>query len=495
MSGFCKYYKQKKQVSYDNGVTWQDVTPYEYQEGDLYERNSTDCGYQVVERWVVVSGDYECSGTTKYTKERKEISYDGGTTWAQTSDYRRGSTVIAYNSEDCGYVPPTDYSAQYLTFVALEDCSFYLSGDNRAEIYYSLDSGTTWTQGSYSVIPTVSAGNKILWKGELLPHSTVGSFSCIGVFVSTGRFNVEGNLSSILKPINFSENTETSSFRFLFRNCNGLINAKNMVFPSSVENDCYLDMFSGCTSLITAPSVLPATTLSSQCYREMFDGCTSLTTAPVLSATTMAEDACRAMFAHCTSLTTAPELPATTLAEKCYLDMFYGCTSLTTAPELPATTLANSCYEYMFAGCTSLTTAPELPATVLSWKDGIYLKGTPGCYRAMFAGCTSLTTAPELPATALVNYCYEYMFQNCTSLTTAPILSATTLESHCYNGMFSGCTNLNNITCLATDKTATNCTSNWVNGVAASGTFTKASSTTWRTGTSGIPDGWTVQDA
>ena len=105
MSGFCKYYKQKKQVSYDNGVTWQDVVPAEYQKGSLYESQSSDCGYQVIERWVVVSGDYECSGTTKYTKERKEISYDGGTTWTQTSDYRRGNTVIEYNSIDCGYAP------------------------------------------------------------------------------------------------------------------------------------------------------------------------------------------------------------------------------------------------------------------------------------------------------------------------------------------------------------------------------------------------------
>jgi len=36
----CKYYKQKKQVSYDNGVNWEDVIPYEYQKGPLYERDS-----------------------------------------------------------------------------------------------------------------------------------------------------------------------------------------------------------------------------------------------------------------------------------------------------------------------------------------------------------------------------------------------------------------------------------------------------------------------
>ena len=153
-------------------------------------------------------------------------------------------------------------------------------------------------------------------------------------------------------------------------------------------------------------------------------------------------------------------LPATTLANYCYNSMFYGCTSLTTAPELPATTLANGCYGGMFQDCTSLTTAPALPATTLAER----------CYNSMFSGCTSLTSAPELPATTLPQYCYYYMFW--------------------------GCTNLNYIKCLATDISASNCTNNWVQSVAASGTFVKDPNMTgWETGSNGIPSGWTVQDA
>jgi hypothetical protein len=61
--------------------------------------------------------------------------------------------------------------------------------------------------------------------------------------------------------------------------------------------------------------------------------------------------------------------------------------------------------------------------------------------------------------------------------------------------MFNGCSNLNSITCLATDISASNCTTNWVDGVAASGTFTKAASmSSWATGVSSIPRNWTVQD-
>ena len=154
---------------------------------------------------------------------------------------------------------------------------------------------------------------------------------------------------------------------------------------------------------------------------------------------------------------------------------------------LPATTLASDCYNAMFQGCTSLTTAPELPATTL----------TDGCYQHMFEYCTSLTTAPSVvPATSLGNYCCIYMFKDCTSLTTAPELPATTLASQCYQNMFFNCTSLNSITCLATDISAAYCTDDWVNGVAASGTFTKAASmSSWTTGINGIPTGWTVQNA
>ncbi len=41
MAKSCKYYKQQRQVSYDNGVTW--IPLDEYQKGALIEVNSSDC--------------------------------------------------------------------------------------------------------------------------------------------------------------------------------------------------------------------------------------------------------------------------------------------------------------------------------------------------------------------------------------------------------------------------------------------------------------------
>ena len=291
---------------------------------------------------------------------------------------------VYHNGAVCYYKiasekPPTphDYSQDYLTFRALESGTFKFSGNS---VDYSVDNGTTWTSlASNTSSPTVSAGNKIMWKATGLTPTSSG----IGKFSSTGSFEVEGNVMSLYFGDNFSGQTD--------------LTGKNYAFYG--------------------------------------------------------------LFSHCTGMTSAVNLV------------------------LPATTLTTYCYSYMFSSCTSLTTAPTLLATTLAKY----------CYSYMFKGCTSLTTAPELPATTLSDFCYQGMFNGCTSLTTAPTLLATTLVNGCYINMFDGCSNLTGITCLATNISAQNCTYRWVNGVAASGTFTKAASmSSWTTGTSGIPSGWTV---
>lgn len=166
-----------------------------------------------------------------------------------------------------------------------------------------------------------------------------------------------------------------------------------------------------------------------------------------------------------------------------YRNLFQGCSSLTTAPELPATTLSQACYTNMFRECTSLATSPELPATTLASS----------CYYAMFYGCSSLTQAPSLPATTLASSCYRSMFYGCSSLTTAPELPATTLAENCYYAMFYSCSSLSSITVGFSDWQAANTpTTNWVNGVAASGRFKCPSTLPQTYGKDNIPTGWTV---
>ena len=317
-----------------------------------------------------------------------------------------------------------------------------------------------------------------------------------------------GDIRTLVDHVNY-KTVDTSEAKFigLFRNCSVLTSAPDLP-ATELAVDCYRQMFLSCTSLTSAPD-LPATTLAANCYYSMFSNCTSLTTAPDLPATKLAVCCYDNMFYNCISLTTAPALPATTLADYYYKGMFQSCTSLTTAPALPAETLAGYCYYQMFSDCISLTTAPALPAKTLA----IY------CYDQMFFRCSSLTTAPALPATTLTKFCYANMFRECTLLTTAPALPAETLEVSCYHGMFSGCFSLtaapvlsaktlvqgcyynmfqacrklSSITMLATNSDPS-CMRYWVDGVAASGTFTKAKGVVIENGINGIPSGWTVKE-
>ena len=296
--GYDKHSVEKKQQSIDGGQTWTDVSPSETRTGELIEANSEYCGYvpptPTQYRWVVVSGEYMCVGYDKHTKEKKQQSIDGGQTWTDVSPTEtRAGQLVEANSQYCGYVPPTDYSTQYLTFVALENGTFGISN-----FYYSRDNGATWNTRSTIDVTT---GDRIMLKGNNLGTGGVN-------FRSTGRFNVEGNIMSLQYGDNFIGQTTLHEgiFKRMF-STDGyghyafVVSAENLILPPTTAPFCYSDMFYYCTTLEVAPA-LPATTLASNCYEHM--------------------------FASCTSLTRAPELPALTLANACYFSMFADCQSL-----------------------------------------------------------------------------------------------------------------------------------------------------------------------
>ena len=519
------------------------VTAY-YSDGTTSDVTSeaTITGSQVIPSTNI--GEVHSAGTLTLT-----ASYSGFTATGNVTVYQEAATSdfskepLTFNILSAGTIRWTAYNSSVTKTI-----EYKLNNGS----WVSITSNTSSSAPKINVVE----GDKIQFRGNNAQYanssSKYNSFSG-----STASFEVEGNIMSLIYGDDFKNNSTISStytFAGLFRGCTKLVSAENLILPATtLANYCYYYMFNGCTSLTKAPSKLPATTLTDYCYQNMFQGCTSLTTAPELPATTLASSCYSQMFQGCTSLTTAPELPATTLANYCYQGMFWNCKSLTsapvlpsttlaqscygqmfincksltTAPVLPATTLANYCYQYMFQNCTSLTTAPALPATTL--KDSCYngmFNGTnvlPDCSNIDFASSTVVASGglkglfsgtkvtdndlerllPKndngryyLPATTLASSCYKYMFEDCKSLTTAPELPATTLVGGCYQNMFKGCTSLNYIKCLATDISASNCTSNWVSGVASTGTFVKKSNMkSWKTGTSGIPTGWTIIDA
>ena len=237
------------------------------------------------------SGSPYCNGYDKYIDIYHQISSDSGSTWTTTATTQ---TLVEANSEDCGYVPPYDYATQYLTFRPHGDTTFQIVYcDHSNPIYYSLDSGSTWTSlaiGTNS--PVVHSGETIMWKCNA-HNNTTGEVS---EFASSGStWEVEGNVMSLLFSDNFSGQTSIEGnadyiFAYMFNGCSGMTSAENMVLPTILGGrygdiyGCFVYMFSGCTSLTTAPTI-SATTLTTASCGAMFYGCSSLNSVTCLATT------------------------------------------------------------------------------------------------------------------------------------------------------------------------------------------------------------------
>ena len=347
----------------------------------------------------------------------------------------------------------------------------------------SSSDGINWTDtGNYRSGDTVLEENSVD-----CGYSPTPVANCDQYFTITANGNGAIRLSTDKLPQEYQYSKDGGITWYTIRNESNtspifvqMTSGESIMFKGELESKEYSTNGVAHVST-TIPSYEAKGNIMSLLYGDNFSGQTSLSGRSYVF---------HRLFKNCSGLTSAENLclPATTLSDHCYMAMFFDCTSLTTPPSvLPATNLSDArfCYEEMFAGCSSLTTVPSLPATTLA----------DACYGTMFIDCTSLTTIPSnlLPATTLVKWCYSNMFYGCTSLTTAPQLLATTLVQQCYQEMFYGCTSLNSITCLATDISAEKCTYQWVDGVASSGTFTKAASMNdWTTSIDGIPSNWTV---
>lgn len=115
------------------------------------------------------------------------------------------------------------------------------------------------------------------------------------------------------------------------------------------------------------------------------------------------------------------------------------------------------------------------------------------CFRYLFYQANVIDISNlEFPWSSLSAYCFIRLFQGCSALEKGPTLKHVNLASRCYQWMFINCTNLSSITCL--QKNPDNNFNNWLSGVAATGVFIKDKDTTWPSGATGIPSGWTIKN-
>lgn len=303
-----KYQNNYKQVSDDNEY-WTDSDPLEWSASTVIEYDSDDCKMY---RWVECGTT--CVGYDKYVNNIKEQSTDDGQTWTVViPEEYSASTLIEANSLDCGY---TDPQYEYLTLIPLEDTTFTITSRTQypPELEYSLDNGESWIAWSSDTATQVTT-DTIQANQKMKVRCCYGAYySSVGTISSTGRFNLFGNIMSLIDEYNFSGRTTLGKsdasdvFMYLFQNAR-VVNAENLVLPllqfDKYDDLEYFGMFKGCTELVKPPKELPATTLQYQCYRFMFSGCTSMTESPIIRATSFGNSeygTCSRMFENCSSL-------------------------------------------------------------------------------------------------------------------------------------------------------------------------------------------------
>ena len=285
----CKYYKQKKQVSYDNGVTWYDVIPYEYQKGELYEMESQDCGYvPPVKQYRWVRTD---ETTCVFTTKKLVATYTGGTTREVVCN---GNATLTSSETQ-----PSNYDASAMTSAVIGDCVtsigmeafWYCSGLTSVTISDSVTSIGNSAFRDCSSLTSITIPDSVTSIDALAFHNCSGLTSCtIGsgvTSIGSAAFECCSGLTNINIP-----NGVTSIGDGAFSWCSSLT---SVTIPEGVISIDYLT-FSRCSSLTSVTIPNSVTSIGDYAFRY----CYSLTSINIPSGVTSIGDYA---FEYCSGLT------------------------------------------------------------------------------------------------------------------------------------------------------------------------------------------------
>jgi len=229
------------------------------------------------------------------------VDYDG-TMYYAGSDTTTGSSAIP-----SGWTVETT-SFKGLTFTARTSNSSVTMGGTLGTYDYSVD-GRNWSlYTKNTTIGLDNVGDKAMFRARK-GNATVGSgtYETTTHFTFGGEVVASGNILSLLyRTPGTNTAIYTGGFNKMFENATGLVDAENLILPSTTLADtAYQRMFNGCSTLEKAPLELPATTGTTACYGDMFAG-TAITKSPYIKMTSIPSGAswCWAsMFKNCSNLT------------------------------------------------------------------------------------------------------------------------------------------------------------------------------------------------
>ena len=147
-------------------------------------------------------------------------------------------------------------------------------------------------------------------------------------------------------------------------------------------------------------------------------------------------------------------------------------------------TLSNSINNYfLFAMSGRINASGNIQSLINYRADCPY-----GCFTYLFANASSLLTAPDCPAETVADRSYWETFRGCRRLASVK-LGAKTILNNTFYRTFRYCSALESIEVNFTSWTYM---TDWVEGVAAAGTFIKPAALSEDYANNRIPTGWTV---
>lgn len=156
---------------------------------------------------------------------------------------------------------------RYLTFEVTKDgpIEFTINATTAqiTSISYSLDNGNTWVEtvnpGSSTTVatPKIKKNHVVLFKGT----GTTAKEGKLTFNATSARYNIAGNMASLLYDDSFSNKNHEDYFKSLFKNNTSIISAKDIYFGEWPD---YESLFNGCSNLKEIP---PFRGLASQNYK------------------------------------------------------------------------------------------------------------------------------------------------------------------------------------------------------------------------------------
>lgn len=221
------------------------------------------------------------------------------TKWSDGTTAQKTSTWIIKSGLDYLCVHRTTNTDDY----------FYITNVSGKNIQYSYNKAT-WTAYTGQEIP-LNAENKVYLRGTNSTwNETVTGYPQFSFTNNSTRFELSGDLMTLISPDTTIRAITTAKFRYAFAYNTKLVSVAGLkIDVDSIDTEnCFEGLFYGCTNLVTPMESLPATWVRDYAYKSMFQGCSSLVSSPAIGnfnatyRSGYSNGCCQTMFYMCSKL-------------------------------------------------------------------------------------------------------------------------------------------------------------------------------------------------